>query len=185
MQDYRATGLAVLILTASLSSAWADVASGPVVGEGVPALKVLVVVGEKAGDELDLAAGRKEHPTVYVFLQADKFDRPMARYLRALDESVTKAGQNTAIVVVWLTGTPDATKEYLPKVQMSLKLQSTTYAQHANTAGPEGWGINPDAHLTAVVAGKAKVAANFGYRSLNDTVVPEVDAALKKLADSQ
>jgi hypothetical protein len=39
--------------------------------------------------------------------------------------------------------------------------------------------------VTAIVAGKGKVAASFGYRSINDTDVPEVRAALKKAAEEK
>ena len=48
------------------------------------------------------------------------------------------------------------------------------------TAGPKDWAINPDAHLTAVVAHKGRVVKSFGYMSLNETNVPEVLQALKK-----
>ena len=40
--------------------------------------------------------------------------------------------------------------------------------------------MNPDARLTAVVANKGKVAATFGYQSINETEVPRVKEALKK-----
>jgi hypothetical protein len=51
--------------------------------------------------------------------------------------------------------------------------------------GPKGWGVNADAHLTAVLANKGKVAATFGYRSLNETDVPAVRDALKKAREAK
>jgi hypothetical protein len=39
--------------------------------------------------------------------------------------------------------------------------------------------MNADAHLTAVVANKGKVAATFGYQSINETDVPKVKEALE------
>jgi hypothetical protein len=75
----------------------------------------------------------------------------------------------------------DATKTYLPKAQNSIQLQTTTYALHPNVQnGPEGWGVNSDAHITTVVAG-AKVVATFGHASVNETVAPEIEAELVKL----
>ena len=47
-------------------------------------------------------------------------------------------------------------------------------------SGPEDWGINLDAHLTAVVVTEKRVQARFGYRSINETVVPEIETALKQ-----
>ena len=79
----------------------------------------------------------------------------------------------------WLTDDADKAKEYLPKAQMSLKLERTTFAVHpGDKNGPTGWAVNNDAHLTAVVAVKGQVAASLGYRSVNETDVP---AVLKKL----
>lgn len=40
--------------------------------------------------------------------------------------------------------------------------------------------MNADAHVTAVVAGKGKVIARFGYLSVNETDAPKVRAAFKK-----
>ena len=46
-----------------------------------------------------------------------------------------------------------------------------------------GWTLamfsESDARLTVVIGSKQKIAATFGYRSVNETVVPEVEAALK------
>jgi hypothetical protein len=160
-----------------------DVASGPEKGKEVPAaLKVFDATGAHAGKDVDYIAERKALPTIYVFVQADKWDRPMARFLKTLDEAVQKEGGDGHIVAVWLTAEADKSKEYLPKAQKSLQLQVTTLACFTGEkGGPEGWGINSDAHLTAVVAGDKKVTATFGYMSLNETDVPAVRDALKKI----
>ena len=46
-------------------------------------------------------------------------------------------------------------------------------------SGPDGWAINDKAAVTAVTAGKQKVTAKFGYDSVNETVIAEVERALK------
>jgi hypothetical protein len=162
--------------------AWAqDVVSGPDRGKKVPPLKVFDGTGPNQGKELDYAAERKHKPTVYVFVQADKWDRPMARFLRKLDEAVRKEHQDGYVVAVWLTDSPGKTKEYLPVAQQSLQLQATALTCFSGEkAGPGGWGINADAHLTAAVANKQKVTATFGYRCVNETDVPGVRDALQK-----
>ncbi|HND52832.1 MAG TPA: hypothetical protein PLV92_10565, partial [Pirellulaceae bacterium] len=53
----------------------ADLQSGPEPGSAVPALKVLAATGDKAGQEVDFPAERKDKVTVYAFIQADQFDR--------------------------------------------------------------------------------------------------------------
>jgi hypothetical protein len=172
--------LLALCLLALPCLAWGQgVVSGPDKGKKVPALKVFDATGPNQGKEVDYAAERKDRPTVYVFVQADKWDRPMARFLRKLDEAVREV-EDASVVAVWLTDDPDKTKEYLPVAQQSLQLQATALACFTgDKAGPEGWGMNADAHLTAVVANKGKVAAAFGFRSLNETDVPAVRDALK------
>ena len=160
-----------------------EVASGPEKGKPVPALKVFDATGTHEGKDVDYTAERKDKPTIYLLVNADQFSRPMARFMRLLDEKVTKDGEPRYIVAVWVGGDKDKNKEYLPRAQMSLKLESTAMtAFMGDKAGPEGWTLNEDAHLTAVVAVKGKVAVTFGYTSINDTDVKAVHEALIKIA---
>ena len=52
-------------------------------------------------------------------------DRPMARFMRKLDETLLKESEEVYIVAVWLTDDVDKTKGYLPRAQQSLKFQNT------------------------------------------------------------
>jgi hypothetical protein len=153
----------------------AQVDSGPKAGSKVETLKAVAATGDSAGKEVDYATARKNKPTIFVFVQADKWDRPEARFLRALDQELAKSRDDVHIIAVWLTEDVDKSKEYLPKAQDSLKLAQTTFAVYAGEkGGPPGWGINADAHLTAVIAEDQKVTANFGFRSVNETDAPAV-----------
>jgi len=153
--------------------------SGPKAGDKVEPLKVHVATGDDAGKEKDVAAQQAKKTAVFVFVQAEKWDRPMARFLRTLDEELGKNHADVAVAAVWLTDDVDKSKDYLPNAQKSLKLTQTTFAVHpGDKAGPKGWGINPDAHLTAVVTRSGKVIASFGFVSINETDVP---AVVKKL----
>src|SRR4051794_22130494 len=93
--------------------AHADVASGPKEGEKVAPLKVYAVTGDPKDKEVDYADLRKGKPTVYVFVSAKDFDRPMFRFIKKLDEDVGKDG---LVVAVWLTNDADQSKQYLPKI---------------------------------------------------------------------
>lgn len=136
-----------------------DVDSGPKQGDPVPPLKVFDATGPRMGDEVDYAAERKVKPTVYVFIRADKWDRPMARFLKKLDDAVQKDNEDAYVVAVWLTEDVAKTKAYLPVAQKSLQFQGTALTCFTGEGtGPKGWGINADAHLTAVVASGGKVA---------------------------
>jgi hypothetical protein len=91
----------------------------------VPALRIFDATGEHRSKSLDYAAERKEKPTVYAFVRADRWDRPVARFLRELEKAVQKEGENRAVVAVWLTDDVEKAKEYLPKAEQSLQLQAT------------------------------------------------------------
>ena len=49
----------------------------------------------------------------------------------------------------------------------------------------DGWAINGDTHITAVVVHKGKVAKSFAYVSVNEKDVREVMAELKKAVDKK
>src|SRR4051794_29732423 len=93
--------VATLFLVSSTRAG--DVESGPAKGEKVPAFKAHALTGDHKGKDVDFTAERKDAPTVYVFVQADKWDRPMFRYIKTLDEAVQKDFPKAAVVAVWLT----------------------------------------------------------------------------------
>lgn len=157
-----------------------DIVSGPDVKSKVPAIKVFDVTGMKKGEEADYAAERKDKPTVYLLLAADKFDRPMNRFMKELDKVVKADYADAYIVAVWLTDDEEKTKDFLPKVQQSVAYEATALTCLKDKNGPKDWNVNSDAHITVVVADKGKVAATLGYNSINETCVPKVIEALKK-----
>jgi hypothetical protein len=161
------------------SQARAQLNSGPDPGTDISPLRVAVITGENAGETLDVAQRRGAMPAVYIFIQADKWDRPLARFLRALDDDLRKDRTDIAVIVTWLTDDAEAAKNYLPKAQQSLQLAQTSLAVFlGDKNGPSGWSIHTGAHLTAVIASDSRVVAKFAFRSLNETNVPEVVAKL-------
>ncbi|MBA4191246.1 MAG: hypothetical protein C0467_24965 [Planctomycetaceae bacterium] len=179
---------AALLLT---PAARADVESGPKAGEKVPALKAFGVVGTVEGKEADFAADRKDAPTIYLFVKAEEGGlpvggRPLGRFMKVLDTEVGKL-DGVAIVAVWLGDKAfDKHKEYLPKINMSLKFEKTSLAAFdGEKSGPNNWGVNSDAHLTVVVVNKGKVVKSFAYESVNETDVKPVLAELKKATENK
>ena len=158
----------------------ADLESGPEKGAKIPALKVYDCTGENKEKTIDYAGSRKDKVTVYLLLPADKFSRPMHRFIKKLDESASDL-QDVYVVTVFLTEDEDATKERLPKIQMSVNYATTALCSFEGN-DPKDWNINSDAHLTVIVAAKGKVAARFAYKSVNDTEAPNVVKALTRVA---
>lgn len=163
--------------------------SGPKAGEKVPELKAFGVVGSVEGKEADFAKERKDLPTVYVFVQAAEGGlpvggRPAGRFLKELDKGVGDAAKDATVVAVWLGDKAfDKHKEYLPRIQMSLKFEKTALAAFdGNKSGPNNWAVNSDTHLTVVVAHKGKVVKSFAFTSVNETDVKSVLDELKRAA---
>ena len=163
-------------------SVWGEeMQSGPDVGKKVPVLKVFAVTGELEGKDVDYTAERKKKPTIYALIRADQWSRPMARFLKTLDKEVKKDSEDAFVVAVWLTDKHKETKEYLPRAQDSLQFENTALSYFKGKKdGPKGWNVNSDAHITVVVVNNKKVAARFGYLSINETEVKNVRMALKK-----
>jgi hypothetical protein len=158
-----------------------DIESGLKAGEKVPELKAFGLVGDIKEKSADFAKERGELPTVYLFVNNAKFDRPMAQYFRELDRKVGDAAEKSQIVIVWIGGDLENHKTRLPYIHGIFKLDRTSIAAYEGEApGPNGWGLNADAHLTTIVAHKGKVIKSFAYESVNETAVPKVLDELKK-----
>ncbi len=187
-----ATAWAAAAIIAAVAAATAataiglDVESGPKAGEKVPALKVYGVVGAVEGQEVDFVAKRDGQPTIYVFVAAEetgipRAGRPVGRFLKTLDAAIGTV-DNAAIVAVWLGDNAfERHKDYLPRIQQSLQFGKTHLAAYRGpAAGPDGWGINSDAAVTAVVTHQGKVVRSFAFVSVNETDVRTVMTALKE-----
>jgi hypothetical protein len=177
-----AFGLCVLLTTV----VYADVESGPKVGDAVSALKVQAVNNGALAEAADLAAKREDHETVYVFLPKSKFDRPVGRFVKSLDTAMQKRQMlhpNLQIVLVWMTDDVTLGATRTSAIQMSLQLAASQWTVwNGEAKSPDGWVISDKAAVTVVVVHKKKVQATFGFDSVNDTVVPTVDAAVAKVA---
>jgi hypothetical protein len=176
-------GLSATVVLSAMGVAWADVESGPPVGEKLPALTAQVVTAGQAAEATNLVKDRADHPTVYILLPAEKFDRPGARYVKGIDAAVAKLQKvkpNAGLVVVWLTADAAAGTQRVSQIQGSLQLTAGNWAV-CPTTSPEGWGLHERAAVTAVLAVKGKVTARFGYDSVNETDVAKLAELLKPL----
>src|SRR5262245_19145663 len=159
----------------------AQTESGPKAGTKIEPLQVHVTTGDDAGKKRDLGAEAKKKPVVFVFVQADKWDRPMARFLKELDKKISADRNDVIIAAVWLTDDVDKSKDYLPKAQQSIQLEKTLWTVFpGEKSGPKGWDINNDAHMTVVITDAGKIGHSAGYMSVNETDVRGVMQKLPK-----
>lgn len=147
----------------------------------IQALKSIVCVGEKQGETVELARSRQNKPTIYVFIQDEFWDRPIARLLRELDTQVRQNVTDGTIVAVWLSNNEaDRLREHLPRVQQSIKLSMTTYTVWpGDPFGPPEWAINRDDHITVITAKDGKVLGRHAFKSTNEGDAPKILADFK------
>src|SRR5579862_5065483 len=92
-----------VLLGAVLAGRASDVESGPEKGSKTPALRVYDATGENKDKTVDYADLRKTWPTAFLFVAADRFSRPMNRFMKTLDGKVEKELEDVYLVAVWLT----------------------------------------------------------------------------------
>ena len=174
--------IAALFLGADIARG--DVTSGPIAGSVPTPLVTHIVAGDPVDKEVDLIAHRAKKPTVIVLVPTEKWNRPTARFLKALDTGL-KDVEEGRLCAVWLTADHTATREYLPKAQMSLQFERTDLGDFTGEAnGPPEWGINGEADVTVVALRDGKVVKTWGFVSINDTVAREVLQAVQKPAEN-
>ena len=96
--------LVLALLPASVGRG--QLTSGPEAGARAEPFRVAVAAGDRAGQEADLVAERKGEPAVYLFVRAESWDRPMARFLRTLDQELAggiEGAEGASAVAIWLT----------------------------------------------------------------------------------
>jgi hypothetical protein len=153
--------------------------SGPAAGTPLPPLRAYAVTGDVQNQEVNFVERRQGKPTLYCFVPADQWSRPTARLLKELDNRLGTIS-DAALVAVWVTADPVASKDYLPRAQQSLQLGRTALAvSEEGSSGPAEWGINTEVDLTIVAAREGRVLKSFALQSPNDTLAEEVLAALK------
>ncbi|MFM1801315.1 MAG: hypothetical protein RJA81_667 [Planctomycetota bacterium] len=147
----------------------------------VPELTASVCVGEGVGQNRELAKIRAQEPTLYVFIQNEYWDRPIARLLRELDTQMNQNVTGGHIIAVWLSDRElDRLKEHLPRVQQSIKLATTTYAVWPGDAfGPADWNLNRDDHITVISARDGKILDRHAFRSTNEGDAPKIMKAFQ------
>jgi hypothetical protein len=173
------------VVASGIAADWAR-ADGPEVGKAVPALKIQAMTSDGNFEEADGATAAAGKPVVYLLVQHSKWDRPIARFLKVLDDKIRDNSATAVAYGVFLSSVVEQVKEYLPKVNQSLKFQHMTLGSYTDDGtGPADWNVSGDAGLTVAVAYQGKITATFSYVSTNETDVPAVLEAVKKAVDDE
>lgn len=181
------SALLPFVATASMIATYATrlSAEDAAIGAAVKPLKVELLQSDGSYSQIDAAQASETKPIVYLLIPSARWDRPVARFMKTLDEKLSGYSATAEVRAIWLSAEPDATKEYLPRVQQSLQLQKTTLGVYADAEGPEGWQPGGDIQMVAIVVHRGKMAARFAFGSVNETDVPQVGEAVAKSLDGK
>ncbi len=175
--------IAVASLTACFATRLA--ADDVAIGAAVKPLQVELLQSDGSYLQIDAAQAAAAKPIVYLLIPSARWDRPVARFMKVLDDKLPGYSATAEVRAIWLSAEPDATKEYLPRVQQSLQFQKSLLGVFADAEGPEGWQPGGEVQMAAIVVHRGKIAARFAFGSVNETDVPQVGEAVAKSLDEK
>jgi len=134
--------------------------SGPQAGEQLPPFKVLMVNTVDAGTEVDFIGRHAGAPTMVVFLH--QLDRNVAALMQPV-ETYAQDRAAAGLATLWVYLCPDKVEgeRRMQAVIKSLRLQSAVGVSADGVEGPGAYGLNKNVAVTALVANKGAVTANF------------------------
>lgn len=160
-----------------------EIVAGPELNKPIPSLKTLQIVGDHADKEIDWKETAKTKPTLIVFVRSDKWDRPVARVLKQLDDALIAARKDLPdahVAIVWISKEGERAKEYLPKVQQSLKMQVSSW-NHFNgeVYDASGWQLSGDGALNIVLVKDNKAVWGRAFSTMQESIARQAMKELK------
>jgi hypothetical protein len=134
--------------------------SGPQPGEKLPPLKLRIVIGEKAGEMIDIVSAAPGQPTFLVFM--NEWNEQVAELMRVVTLYAEQRGNPQLVsAVVWLTSDPN---DLIPRLERARPNMPRNTPVGCSLDGPEGpgtYGLNRHVQMTILVADRNVVTANF------------------------
>ena len=160
-----------------------EIVAGPELNKPIPSLKTTQIVGEQADKEIDCKETAQTKPTLLVFVRSDKWDRPVARVLKQIDDAFIaerKDHPDVHVGIIWVSKDAERAKEYLPKVQQSLKMQASSWNfYNGEVYDATGWQLSGDGSLNLVLVKNNKAVWGRAYSTMQEAIAKKVMKELK------
>ena len=134
--------------------------SGPQPGEKLPPLKVRIVLGNKAGKEVDILSDARDKPTFLVFM--NEWTEQVAELMRVITlYAEQRKDPRLVTAVIWLASDPN---ELEPRLKLARPHMPRNTPVGISLDGPEGpgaYGLNRHVQMTILVADRNAVTSNF------------------------
>lgn len=176
---YRLPVFLVLLLLTSIVSLAADeeIFSGPQVDEKLVPFKIRGILGEGAGEEIDLVAQADGKPVVIFFVH--EVTRPSVGLTRMImDYAALRAKDGLHGGVVFLSDDPTDTENWMKRASHALPKGMAVGISSDGREGPGAYGLNRNVAVTVLVAKENKITANYAL------VQPSIQADAPKIAKS-
>jgi hypothetical protein len=157
-----------------------NVLSGPQPGETLPPLKVRIVLGDKAGEEVDILGDAREKPAFLVFM--NEWNEQVAELMRVVTLFAEQRGKPPLVTaVVWLTPQPRDLVARLERARPHMPRNTPVAVSLDGPEGPGAYGLNRQVQMTILVADRNVVRANFALvqPSVNGDTVDVLGALVK------
>jgi hypothetical protein len=156
--------------------------SGPQPGEPLIGFTSRIVLGEEAGQEVDVVTQAGDHPVLLIFVH--EITRPSVAVIRAISKYATHRamdGLQTAVIV--LTADATETEAFLQRARHALPPDVPVGISGDGLEGPGEYGLNRHVSLTILVGKQGETTANFALiqPSLQTDVLPVVQSIIDVL----
>lgn len=157
-----------------------NIFSGPQPGEKLPPLKARIVIGDKAGEEVDIVSDAHGKPTFLVFM--NEWNEEVAELMRVITLFAEQRGKpHLVAAVVWLTSDPSELGAKLERSRPHMPRNTPVAVSLDGPEGPGAYGLNRHVQMTILVADRDVVASNFALvqPSVNGDTVEVLGALVK------
>ena len=155
--------------------------SGPQPGEITTPFNTIELRGENEGTTVDPIKENHGKSTALVFVHG--IERSMVPLMRVVDAFGSAHKEKIITNWVFLSDDPIASRQRLPQVGRSIKLQGRMLLSSDGIEGPGNYGLNKDCLLTILTSRENKVTANFALIQPGIADGKAVVAALSSLID--
>lgn len=152
--------------------------SGPQVGEKCTPFIVRVVVGDRAGEEIDLVKDAAGKPVVIFFIH--EVTRPSVGLARLiLDYAASRKADGLHAGLILLTADATSSEEWAKRAAAALPRAVPIGISKDGAEGPGAYGLNRKVAVTVLVAKDHQVTANFALIQPSiATDAPKIAAAI-------
>ena len=139
-----------------------EIFSGPQPGEKLPPLKVRVVIGDNAGEDVDIVSDAKGKPIFLIFM--NEWNEQVAELMRVITLYAEQRDKPELVkAVVWLTSDPSDLETKLKGAGARGNMPKNTPVA-ISLEGPEGpgaYGLNRHVQMTILITNNDVVTSNF------------------------